>query len=34
LIRAAMADSFTNFEKSVENVSNLATPKSSPKKKS
>ena len=33
LIRAALADSFTNFEKSVENVSNLATPKSTPKKK-
>ncbi|QWD59675.1 phasin family protein [Polynucleobacter sp. MWH-UH35A] len=33
LIRAAMADSFTNFEKSVENVSNLATPKNAPKKK-
>ena len=29
LIRAAMADSFTNFEKSVENVSNLASPKNS-----
>ena len=34
LIRAAMADSFTNFEKSVENVSNLASPKSASKKKS
>ena len=34
LIRAAMADSFTNFEKSVENVSNLASPKAGPKKKS
>ncbi|MBU3628845.1 phasin family protein [Polynucleobacter sp. AP-Reno-20A-A9] len=33
LIRAAMADSFTNFEKSVENVSNLASPKSASKKK-
>ena len=33
LMRAAMADSFTNFEKNVENVSNLATPKSTPKKK-
>jgi hypothetical protein len=33
LIRAAMADSFTNFEKSVENVSNLTSPKSAPKKK-
>jgi hypothetical protein len=28
-----MADSFTNFEKSVENVSNLASPKSTSKKK-
>ena len=34
LIRAAMEDSFTNFEKSVENVSNLASPKSASKKKS
>lgn len=34
LIRAAMADSFTNFEKSVENVGNLAAPKSTQKKKS
>ena len=34
LIRAAMADSFTNFEKSVENVSNLASPKSASKKNS
>ena len=33
LIRAAMADSFTNFEKSVENVSNLASPKNPSKKK-
>ena len=33
LIRAAMADSFTNFEKSVENVSNLSTPKAASKKK-
>ena len=33
LIRAAMADSFTNFEKSVENVSNLASPKNRSKKK-
>ena len=33
LIRAAMADSFTNFEKSVENVSNLASPKGGSKKK-
>ena len=33
LIRAAMADSFTNFEKSVENVSNLTSPKSAPKKR-
>lgn len=32
LMRAAMADSFSNFEKSVENVSNLASPKGSPKK--
>ena len=31
LIRAAMAESFTNFEKSVENVSNLASPNSAPK---
>ena len=34
LIRAAMADSFTNFESSVENVSSLASPKSVSKKKS
>jgi len=27
-----MADSFTNFEQSVENVSNLASPKASKKK--
>lgn len=33
LIRAAMADSFTNFEKSVENVSNLANSKAGSKKK-
>ena len=33
LIRAAMADSFTNFEKSVENVSNLSSKKGSSKKK-
>ena len=33
LIRAAMADSFTNFEKSVENVGNLASPKGASKKK-
>lgn len=33
LMRAAMADSFSNFEKSVENVSNLASPKSASKKK-
>lgn len=32
LMRAAMADSFSNFEKSVENVSNLASPKRSSKK--
>jgi hypothetical protein len=29
-----MADSFTNFEKSVENMGNLASPKSTAKKKS
>ena len=34
LIRAAMADSFTNFEKSVQNVSNLTSPKTTSKKKS
>ena len=34
LIRAAMADSFTNFERSVENVGNLAGPKSASKRKS
>lgn len=34
LIRAAMADSFTNFEKSVENVGNLTGQKGSSKKKS
>lgn len=33
LIRAAMADSFTNFEKSVESVSNVASPKGVSKKK-
>ena len=33
LVRAAMADSFANFEKSVESVSNLATAKGSSKKK-
>ncbi len=33
LIRAAMADSFNNFEKSVENVSNLVSQKGSSKKK-
>ena len=33
LIRAAMADSFANFEKSVENVSNLTSPKAASKKK-
>lgn len=33
LIRAAMSESFTNFEKSVENVSNLASAKSVSKKK-
>jgi hypothetical protein len=33
LMRAAMADSFSNFEKSVENVSNLASPKGASKKK-
>lgn len=33
LIRAAMADSFTNFEKSVENVSSLSGTKDTPKKK-
>ena len=32
LMRAAMADSFSNFEKSVENVSNLASPKGPSKK--
>lgn len=34
LIRAAMADSFTNFEKSVENVTNLASSQATGKKKS
>jgi hypothetical protein len=34
LIRAAMADSFSNFEKSVENVTNLTTSQGSGKKKS
>lgn len=33
LVRAAMADSFTNFEKSVESVTNLSTSKGSSKKK-
>ena len=33
LIRAAMADSFTNFEKNVESVSNIAHSKSASKKK-
>ena len=33
LIRAAMADSFSNFEKSVENVSNLSNSKGTSKKK-
>jgi phasin family protein len=33
LVRAAMADSFRNFEKSVESVTNLSTAKSSAKKK-
>ena len=33
LIRAAMADSFTNFEKSVENVSNLSGQKGPSRKK-
>ncbi|ANJ00196.1 hypothetical protein A8O14_08960 [Polynucleobacter wuianus] len=33
LVRAAMADSFVNFEKSVESVSNLSATKSAPKKK-
>ena len=33
MIRAAMADSFTNFEKSVESVGNLATPKTTSKKR-
>jgi signal transduction histidine kinase len=34
LIRAAMADSFSNFEKSVENVTNLASSQATGKKKS
>lgn len=34
LIRAAMADSFSNFEKSVENVTNLTASQASGKKKS
>ncbi|QWE12038.1 phasin family protein [Polynucleobacter sp. AP-Titi-500A-B4] len=34
LVRAAMADSFTNFEKSVESVSNLSSVQSTSKKKS
>ena len=33
LVRAAMADSFANFEKSVESVTNLSAAKSSAKKK-
>ena len=33
LIRAAMADSFSNFEKSVENVTNLASSQATGKKK-
>ena len=33
LVRAAMADSFTNFEKSVESVSNLSAANRSSKKK-
>jgi len=33
LVRAAMADSFTNFEKSVESVTNLSAVKGSSKKK-
>jgi hypothetical protein len=33
LVRAAMSDSFVNFEKSVESMSNLTTTKSSSKKK-
>ncbi len=33
LMRAAMADSFSNFEKSVGNVSNLVNSKAVPKKK-
>jgi hypothetical protein len=33
LVRAAMADSFANFEKSVESVSNLSTTKATSKKK-
>jgi len=32
LIRATMVDSFANFEKSVENVNNLANPKGASKK--
>jgi hypothetical protein len=34
LVRAAMADSFANFEKSVESVTNLSAAKSPTKKKS
>lgn len=34
LVRAAMADSFTNFEKSVESMTNLSTAQSTSKKKS
>lgn len=33
MIRAAMADSYSNFEKSAGNVSNLASPKGASKKK-
>jgi hypothetical protein len=33
MIRAAMADSFNNFEKSVENVGQLNSSKGSTKKK-
>lgn len=34
LVRAAMADSFANFEKSVDSVTNLTATKGAPKKKS
>jgi len=34
LVRAAMADSFANFEKSVESVTSLSATKASGKKKS